>query len=128
MTPESSRIPGSFVYVGSGFHCPDRVNPVQDGVLEVFRSCFGARTLDHHADDTFEVVLLQALRATVQVVLDLCDVCTRERTIQIFIDTLHPGVVTVAQSLAVAHFLFSCLLLSAAVLDSVAALNPRSAA
>src|SRR6476469_9303972 len=113
---------------GSGFYCPDRVNPVQDGVLEVFRSCFGARTLDHHADDTFEVVLLQALRATVQVVLDLCDVCTRERTIQIFIDTLHPGVIAIAQSLAVANFLFSCLLLSAAALDSMSALNPRSAA
>ncbi|MNG34174.1 hypothetical protein D3C84_1206040 [compost metagenome] len=71
--------------------------------------------------------MLKAFGTAVQVVLDLRDVIVSEGPIQILVDTLHPGVVAIAQSLAVAHFLFSCLLLPAAAVAS-AALNPRSAA
>src|SRR6476620_8834971 len=106
----------------------DGVDPVQDGVLQVIRGRLLAGTLDHVADDAFEVVLLRAFRAVIEMVLDFGNILAGQCPVEVLIDALHPGIVAVAQSLAVAHFLFSCVLLSAAPVDPVAALNPRSAA
>jgi hypothetical protein len=125
-TPEATQLPGSFVvplsyavprFPGTGGDLyvdrADGVDPVQDGVFQVLRGGFGAGALNHLADNALKVILLSALRAIIKVVLDLRDVRTGQCPVKILIDALHPGVITVAQSLAVAHFLFSCFVLAA---------------
>src|SRR5690349_18196002 len=112
----------------SSVHRPDRVDPLQDGVLQVVRSSLGAGALHDFPNDALQIVLFRAFGALVQMLLDLRKVTARQGPVQVLVDALHPGVVAIAQSLAVAHFPFSCLLLSAAGVASAAALNPRSAA